>query len=136
MPEKSCPVKTLPGKILLVDETGTDAVDEIVNDMRQIHPDLEVIGLPITGRNGSMITSSTPKDPTMLANTTRSCIANSETPQPRGSVSVGVSVWVGVEPGSVVVPGNDSARIWPFRRALKLTCLPAVPTPAWPTLLA
>ena len=50
MSEKSCPVKTLPGKILLVDETGTDAVDEIVNDMRQIHPDLEVIGLPITGR--------------------------------------------------------------------------------------
>jgi hypothetical protein len=38
-------------------------------------------GLPTTGRTGSMINSTTQKDPTMLSNTTRSCIANSETPQ-------------------------------------------------------
>jgi DNA-binding MarR family transcriptional regulator len=34
-----------------VDEAAsTDAVDEIVSDMRRGHPDLEAIGLPITGR--------------------------------------------------------------------------------------
>ena len=32
-----------------------------------------------------------------------------------------------------MVPGNDSARIWPLRCVLQLTCLPMVPTPAWPT---
>src|ERR1700712_177203 len=37
-------------------------------------------GLPITGPTGSMINSNTQKDPAMLSNTPRSCIANSETP--------------------------------------------------------
>jgi hypothetical protein len=36
-------------------------------------------GLPTTGRPGNMINSNTPKDPTMLSNTTRSVI--SETAQ-------------------------------------------------------
>ncbi len=30
--------------------TPTDAVDQIVNDLRRWRPDLEVVGLPITGR--------------------------------------------------------------------------------------
>jgi DNA-binding MarR family transcriptional regulator len=33
-----------------VDDDLTDTVDEIVNDMRQMRPDLEPLGLPITGR--------------------------------------------------------------------------------------
>ena len=42
---------------------------------------LDRTGLRTTERPGNMINTGIQKDPTMLANTTRSCIANSETPQ-------------------------------------------------------
>jgi DNA-binding MarR family transcriptional regulator len=32
------------------EEVGTDAMDQVVNDLRGWRPDLDVIGLPITGR--------------------------------------------------------------------------------------
>ena len=44
-------VKTLLGMILSWTQIlSTDAIDQVVNDLRRWRPDLEVVGLPITGR--------------------------------------------------------------------------------------
>jgi hypothetical protein len=49
------------------------------------------------------------------------------------SVSVVAVLPGGGPPGSVPVTRRDSHRIWPSRRALRLTCPSRLPAPAWPT---
>ena len=80
------------------------AVSRSARTARPVWNEPDRAGLPITeytSRSMTLTTSNTQKDPTMLANTTRSCIANSETAQ------VGLMVtWNGVPATARSLPGG------------------------------